>query len=236
MAGGYVNRGPHNLTEVVELIKTNSTPSFGQLPITIGHAVGAMLGSAPIICGGHNGYSATQLCVSFENSQWSHNYLLNDKRAFSAGIKINSTTIWILGGWNGSNDLDSSEFIIQGQSNGVPGPKLPYVLTNACTVKLSEEEIFVIGGDTYPIHARKKVWIYDPQNGFKRIPGPSLTTGRSSHSCSAMRDGEKTLIIVAGGNGADNADLDSVEIYDPKENRWHSGKHTFLFVCRLLNF
>ena len=76
MAGGYVNRGPHNLTEVVELIKTNSTPSFGQLPITIGHAVGAMLGSAPIICGGHNGYSATQLCVSFENSQWSHNYLL----------------------------------------------------------------------------------------------------------------------------------------------------------------
>ena len=224
IAGGYVNRGPFNIIEVVELLKSNSTPSFGQLPsVYHDNAVGAMLGNVPIICGGFNGLSAVDFCISFENSEWSQNHLLNDKRAFSAGVKINSTTLWILGGWNGSNDLDSTEFIIQGQSKGAPGPKLPYVLTYACAVKLSEEEIFVIGGETYPINARKEVWIYYPQNGFIRHPRSSLNKGRNRHSCSTMTDGEKTLIIVAGGIGADNTELDSVEIYDPNENRWHSG-------------
>ena len=211
-------------TEVVEFVETNSIPSFGQLPSRRMGSVGGIFGKIPIICGG-NDRSGTDFdsCISFKNSEWSQNHLLNDKRAFSAGVKINSTTLWILGGWNGSNDLDSTEFIIQGQSKGVPGPKLPYTLTCACTVKLSEEEIFVIGGVTLPIYASKKVWIYYPQKGFIRHPGPSLNKGRFTHSCSTMTDGEKTLIIVAGGIGADNTVLDSVEIYDPNENKWHSG-------------
>ena len=50
----------------------------------------------------------------------------------------------------------------------------------------------------------------------------SLNTARYDHSCSTMRDGEKTLIIVAGGY--DWGNLDSVEIYDPTDNIWHSGK------------
>ena len=237
IAGGYVNRGPFNITEVVELLKSNSTPSFGQLPsIYQGNAVGSMLGNVPIICGGYNGYltttniqngsSAVDFCISFENSEWSQTHLLNDKRAFSAGVKINSTTIWIVGGSTStsiSDLLDSTEFIVQGKSNGVPGPKLPYELIFSCAVKLSEGQVFVIGGGTSLTYATKKVWIYDPKNGFKRNPGPSLTTGRSYHSCSTLRDGEKTLIIVAGGYGADNEDLDSVEIYDPTENTWQSG-------------
>ena len=227
IAGGYVH-GPHNITEVVDLLQSNRTPSFGQLPSLFhSDAVGAMLGNVPIICGGLTGFqflnASVDFCISFENSEWRQSHLLNDKRAVSAGVKINSTTLWILGGWNGSNDLDSTEFIIQGQSKGVPGPKLPYTLTCACTVKLSEEEIFVIGGVTLPIYASKKVWIYYPQKGFIRHPGPSLNKGRMKHSCSTMTDGEKTLIIVAGGIGADNTELDSVEIYDPNENRWHSG-------------
>ena len=67
------------------------------------------------------------------------------------------------------------------------------------------------------------MWIYHPQNGFARHQGPSLNTKRCCHSCGTMRDGEKTLIIVAGGwKGEDN--LDSVEIYNTTDNTWHSGK------------
>ena len=64
--------------------------------------------------------------------------------------------------------------------------------------------------------------IYNPQNGFERTQGPSLKIGRMQHSCSTMTDGEKSLIVVAGGGG--DYDLDSVEIYDPTTNTWHSGK------------
>ena len=68
----------------------------------------------------------------------------------------------------------------------------------------------------------------DPQNGFARTPGPSLTTARYYHSCSTMRDGEKTLIVVAGGIVTNICGyLDSVEIYDPTDNTWHSGRNKF---------
>ena len=178
------------MTEVVELVKTNSTPSFGQLPSRREGAVGAMFGNAPILCGGRDDGNETffDICISFQNSQWSTSHSMKEKRAYPAGVQINSTTFWILGGKDsGSSLLDSTEFIIEGQTNGVPGPKLPYELDSMCAVKLSEGEIFVIGG--YSGGSRNEVWIYDPQNGFARNQGPSLNTNRKLHSCSSMRDG-----------------------------------------------
>ena len=81
--------------------------------------------------------------------------------------------------------------------------------------QFSENQIFVIGGTCNSEH-NIKIWIYDTQSGFARNQGPSLNMG-------SMRDGEKTLIIVAGGLQS-NQLLNSVEIYDPTDNSWHSGK------------
>ena len=39
-----------------------------------------------------------------------------------------------------------------------------------------------------------------------------------------MNDGNKTLIVVAGGYVYNGGLLDSVEIYNPTDNTWHSGK------------
>jgi len=211
---------PDNLTEVVELVKTNSTPSFGQLPSIRVEAVGAIFGNTPIICGGYDYgsyYDFADTCISYQDSQWTQSHSMNEERLSAAGVQINSTTFWILGGYHASSDHDSTEFIIEGQNNGVPGPKLPYKLSHMCAVKFSAQEIFVIGGNN-----RNEVWIYDPQNGFSINQGPSLNVGRYGHSCSTLRDGEKTLIVAAGGilNGGE---LGSVEIYDPTDNTWHSG-------------
>ena len=152
---------------------------------------------------------------------------MGKKREKLAGVQINSTTFWILGGKDGYV-LDSTEFIIQGQTNGDSGPKLPYSLRLMCAVKLSENEIFVIGGRDGNYDYRNEVWIYDPQNGFARTQGPSLTTARSHHSCSKMRDGEKTVIVAAGGHTYGWVTLDSVEIYHPTDNTWYSGKSNIL--------
>ena len=54
---------------------------------------------------------------------------------------------------------------------------------------------------------------------LKGIVGSGSDNARGSTILS-----EKTLIVVAGG-GIDGIDgLDSVEIYDPSDNTWHSGK------------
>ena len=221
IAGGSVD-GDDTMTEVVELVKTNSTPSFGQLPSNIRlYAVGAMFGNAPILCGGF----LDDTCITYhQDSGWIHSHSLVHTRTIAAGVKVNSTTLWILGGLTGLSQ-NSTEFINQGQTKGIPGPKLPYEMESMCAVKLSENEIFVIGG--YGGSYRNEVWIYDPQNGFARTQGPSLTKARSQHSCSTMRDGEKTVIIAAGGYTYGQF-LDSVEIYDPTDNTWYSGKSNSL--------
>ena len=227
IAGGHVgafdDEVPNVLTEVVELVKTNSTPYIGQLPSQRHYAVGAMFNNTPMLCGGYDAsFSSYYSCISFQTSQWTQTHSLNVDRSSAAGVLINSTTFWILGG--SYDDGDSTEFILQGHPYGVPGPKLPYGLEEMCAVKRSAHEIFVIGGLDGSKEVKNEVWIYNPQNGFARKQGPSLKTARHYHSCSTMRDGEKTLIVVAGGSGDDYQSLDSVEIYDPTDNSWYSGK------------
>ena len=41
-----------------------------------------------------------------------------------------------------------------------------------------------------------------------------------------MKDGDKTFIIIAGGmnKSAGPEYTNSVEIYDPSDNKWHLGK------------
>ena len=211
-------------TEVVELVKTSSPPSFGQLPGSYyDRAVGGMLGTAPLICGGGAGSN----CILFQNSQWmSLPYSMNDARIDAAGVQINSTTFWILGGLNRQQGqiyyLRSTEFIIQDQTKAVPGPDLPGVSfgqNGMCAVMLSEKEIFVIGGT----QDARRVSIFDPQNGFTLSYGTSLPSpGRYHHSCSKMTDGDRNVIVVAGGEYGDP--LDSVLIYDPNHEEWISGK------------
>ena len=86
IAGGRLD-GRNLRTEVVELVKTNSTPSFGQLPSRRDGAVGAMFGNAPILCGGY-GSSYLDSCISFQNSQWSQSHSMNKKREYPAGVFI----------------------------------------------------------------------------------------------------------------------------------------------------
>ena len=233
IAGGSVDGASYTVTEVVDLVETSSTPSFGQLPSERIEAVGTMFGNAPLLCGGYDGPSSRlDTCISYhQDSEWSKSHFMVTKRSSAAGVKVSSTTFWILGGSDGSSLLDSTEFIIQGQTNGVPGPKLPYGMRGMCAIKISKNEIFVIGGWDGSSR-RNEVWIYDPQNGFARTQGSSLTIGRIYHSCSTMRDGEKTLIVVAGGQSTKY--LDSVEIYDPTDNTWNLGKKIFLITKMLI--
>ena len=181
IAGGTIKS-----IEVVQLINTNCTPSFGQLTSGREGAVGAMLGNTPILCGGGYGNTYFDSCISFLNFQWSLSYSMNWRRWYPGGVQINSTTFWILGGGYGLGPnnwaSDSTEFIIQGQTNGVPGPKLPYVLRAMCAVKFSEKDIFVIGGSSNG-GSSNEVWIYDSQNEFARNQGPSLNIKRRAHSC-----------------------------------------------------
>ena len=119
-------------------------------------AVGGLLGSTPIICGGFDHREVDQdSCISYNQSQWIKTHTMTTKRYSSGSVQLNATTLWIVGGGKqvetGENmwetfTLDSSEFVGLDSTVGNPGPLLPYPLAYSCVVKYSKDEVFVIGG------------------------------------------------------------------------------------------
>ena len=136
-------------TEIVEFVKTNSTPSFGKLPSRLQAAVGTMLGNSPMLCAGSDGPTGNgptfDSCLSFQNSQWSQSHTMDDKRQKTAGVKINSTTFWILGGYSGTSftQSDTTEFIIQGKYV-LNGPNFHMIHTPAMHITLSIKVVIVV--------------------------------------------------------------------------------------------
>ena len=246
--GGF---GFHRETDVIDL-NTNSDmmkSTFGKIPSRRIYAVGGLLGSNPIICGGYSFGSYEDYhnnCITLKDSKWIQTHETTIKRSYSASVQLNKTTLWILGGtgWHSPElkdygALNSTEFIGIDSNVGHPGPNLPYLLSKPCAVKYSEDKIYVIGGSRYNNAGNivdgfsNKNLIFNPMNGFTHIEGPSMISDRRMHSCGLMNNGNQSKIVVAGGENIQDPKgvLSSVEIFDPTTNKWSPGKE-ILFLNR----
>ena len=234
IVGGITNGAVQRTTQVINVANTNITNSFGNIPEGRFTTVGGLLGSSPIICGGFNDLS----CLTFQQSQWTQTHTLTIPRFGSASVQVNSTTLWLIGGYDYIGDGDTTEFIGIDSSVGIPGPKLPIPLFHTCAVKFAEDQIFVIGGIVLSLldnsighcesseSCSNNVFIFNSLNGFTHIKGPSLKNGRWSHSCGLMSNGQDTKIVVAGGFVPDPPyapKLSDVEIFDPYIKDWITG-------------
>jgi len=224
--GGITSASGKTLeTEVIDVSSSSSSSPFGDIPSERRGAVGGLLGSAPIYCGGWSPYGdSVDSCISFKNSQWTKTHEMTTKRDEAESVQLNSTTMWILGGQNGVIDkFDSTEFLTADSSVGIPGPMLPIAMNSFCTVKYSDHQIYIIGGEGTEI--LNKVFIYNPMDSFSHIEGPALKNKRSSHACAVMSNGQQSQIVVAGGfiYGPRTDGLSSVEIFDPTVNNWIPG-------------
>ena len=89
-------------------------------------------------------------------------------------------------------------------------------------IQYDEKSIYIIGGDQNGFLS-KKTWILKPNNGFEIKEGPSLNKGRAYHGCAKMTLNGRTILVVAGGYGAEH----SVEILDPLGNNvWTQGLYS----------
>ena len=217
---------PGPSTEVIDLENSSLTcESFGELDTARKYSVGGLLENTPIVCGGYP--LNRQSCLIFGQSQ---SVTMTEPRYVTASIVLNTTTMWVLGGYGGSNYLSSSEFITL--ENAVAGPSLPYKIGNHCAVKFNESQIYVIGGFYGDWSDRSHyVYIFNPLDNFSYKKGPSMNYRRLNHGCAVMHDGETSVIVSAGGHGrlssqasSSNAYLNSVEILDLSVGQWNMGK------------
>ena len=221
--GGETNSGNGLDTQVIDMKSSSSVSSFGDIPSKRRNSVGGLLGSTPILCGG---CCYEDSCISFKNSQWTKTHEMTTKRGYAASVQLNSTTMWILGGWKAYNErLDSTEFLRADSSVGIPGPKLPIAMHKFCVLKYSDHQVYIIGGEG--TETLNKVYIYNPMDGFTRIEGPALKNKRRLHACAVMSNGQQSKIVVAGGYS--DGGLSSVEIFDPTVNNWIPGKEIQFF-------
>ena len=98
-----------NPTEVINLVDEDRTcQDLEDFPIFLLHAVGANLGSSPVICGGQESIEYSQssvdneidTCFKLINGQWKPFTIMNDKRAVAAGV-VYQNTLHIFGGLSG---------------------------------------------------------------------------------------------------------------------------------------
>ena len=91
-----------------EVINLNGkTFSLRDIPSRRDGAVGGILGSTPILCGGYYRMEYDS-CLSLKSSQWTETHKLTKSRTQSASVQLNPTTLWILGG---HSDGYSTEFV-----------------------------------------------------------------------------------------------------------------------------
>ena len=185
-------------------------------------STGGLFGTAPVICGGRvasgsGGNIINDECLLYGTQQV---ISMTSKNYQHTSVGLNSSMIWILGGyWGGSDVLDTTEFITV--NGAVNGPKLPQALTFSCAVKFPDNDwVYLTGGHTANSPTRN-VWVAKSSNGFSSFTqGPSLLETRYFHGCGTMLIGTKSIIVAAGGSSDYKS---SVEILDPLSNQWVSG-------------
>ena len=142
-------------------------------------AIGDHVQNLPIVCGDRDEKcnqcdESTQDCVVVGQPEME--IKMTEKRYWTANVALDQSTLWIVGGRNGANNLSSTEFIM-GQFS-FKGPDLPFTIRGHSMIQYDEKSIYIIGGelgreqnDSYICNM---TWIVDPTNGFQIKEGPSF--------------------------------------------------------------
>ena len=197
VVGGYLASSSLPSTEVIDLANSSlSCDSFGELETARSYSVGGVLENTPIVCGGYSSL-ISQTCLIFGQSQ---SVTMTEVRYGAASDVLNTTTMWVMGGYWSGNYLKSTEFITLETS--VSGPSLPYKIGFACVVKFNESQIYLIGGYYKDWSDNSHfVYIFNPLDNFSYKRGPDMNYRRQFHGCAVMHDGDTTVIVSAGGKG-----------------------------------
>ena len=195
--------------EVINLTNPSEKSTFIANTSECCDSTGAILGDQVLICGGKYYGDFYQTYFFLENPEEKLQVL--EKRKWPSSIVLNKSTCWIVGGEN----LGSTEFISIAQ-NPVKGPDLPFTVFSHTLVEYNSSSIYIIGGfqDGY---ISNETWIINPKSAFQMRKGPPLNVERCRHSSGVMKINGKSIIVVAGGAGGNEAGF-TVELLDPTSN------------------
>ena len=216
-------------TDKCQVIDVSSSTSCGNLPsypYSMWGGAGGVINNTPIICGGIRYFvspRAQASCYRFnENTNsWSLHCTMKARRGGHAATVIQDS-LFISGGSDGSNFLNSTEFI-HADGTVTSGPNLPVAGYGHCMVTLHDSKVIIIGAN-YPTSLYKNVLVFDPADN-SYTTRPSMSYERRNSACtlfhSDLHNG-RPVVLAAGGSGQATA-----EVYDytTNSNQWETSIH-----------
>ena len=202
----------------VEIISDNKNNTCNITDLEINIADNPMVFKSPIsdkllVCGGNNN---RKRCLTLGNDgMWTYLTVdknkkskLNSPRRMSAAATTNKAS-FVFGGKMGK-EISSYEYMLSSEKTWRKGNKtIPGGFENGCAVTISDNEIWLIGGDK--ANQRRRVLSFNTTNHTFIETNIKLARERKSHRCSLMPD--KSGVMVTGGTGS------STEIIDLKTRK-----------------
>ena len=173
---------------------------------------------AVMVCGG----PTSKACYSLPEGQETE---MSEVRHYAAAVVVENQ-LWISGGEEDGSAKSSIE-TVSFSRRGLSGTTvdLPAPLSKHCAVLLkSKNAVMIIGGSSNGQDSDKTYFFDLSSQSFS--DGPTLSSARHSHMCTAFTDGGQEKVAVVGGEGKD-----SVEILDVATETWTAGPSLSSNLC-----
>ena len=187
-------------SQSVQVIDVNGTQTCSDLapyPIIPRGGGGGLLEDTPVLCGGN---SANTECYSYDKASTTWQLLGNlvtGRRLFGAAIFKGA--LWVTGGYDGADVLDSTE-IIALDGTVTSGTNLPNARYGHNMVVINDDE-FMILGSRIPEDQYRNTMTYNA-NSETFSSGPSMIYDRRNAACSMFQSklhNDRQVVLCAGG-------------------------------------
>jgi hypothetical protein len=191
---------PGNNQKTVQVVDVDGSATCSDLapyPLDPTFGGGGLLENTPVLCG--SGTSTTE-CYSYNKASTTWQLLGNLVTGRSLfGAAIFKGALWVTGGYDGNNVIDSTE-IIALDGTLTSGTNLPFARYGHSMVVINDNE-FMILGSRIPSDQYRNTMTYNA-NSETFISGPSMIYDRSHAACSMFQSklhNDRQVVLCAGG-------------------------------------
>merc|ERR1711860_30805 len=108
---------------------------------------GTFINDKAFICGGYDPALFLNRCYTWnaETNQWDEEASMNEKRAYSGAIMLSDEQWWVVGGYNGSSRVDSTEVYDATTKQFTPSIDLPQAMAYHNIFHINDTHIGLLG-------------------------------------------------------------------------------------------
>ena len=179
------------LIELIDLRSTNSASNdiyynLPDFPYETSCGVGFATSKGIQICGGHNHQTPSRTmdyCVLLDSKLLTFDKVdsMTEARAYMTYVLQENETVWMMGGWDGSKFIDSTEIV--SVTGAEPSVDLPILLGRHCLIHINQTYVLITGGITFIEEEKKGTYHHLNKTYFINLVTRNISDGPTMLQC-----------------------------------------------------